>query len=154
MVTRTPPRSTCEPNAFFVGRQCRFLTVCEVTSAPNAENLTQLVSTALKDVGGLSNAQIGSKLVSIAADGASVMAGEQNGVLQVCPAVKFANAQHVNPHVLQRIKATYAPWALPMHCMAHRVNLAASGNLAKNGLIVKLQHVCEKVFAYFAHRYG
>ncbi|KAF5833715.1 hypothetical protein DUNSADRAFT_9913 [Dunaliella salina] len=112
-------------------REPYFLGVMEITGAPNAVNLAAVVIKALIDIGGLSLQQIGSKLVGIAADGASVMAGELSGVLQ-------------------RIQASHAPWVLPMHCMGHRVNLVSCG-LSNVGLMVKLEYMQSKVFTYFSH---
>lgn len=55
----------------------------KIEETPNAENITNAVISALQEAGKLTAAQIGGKLVAVAADGASVMAGEFSGVLTV-----------------------------------------------------------------------
>ena len=52
---------------------------------------------------------------------------------------------------MQRLKETHAPWLLPMHCMAHRVNLV-SGGLSDCSLMVKLEYAHAKIYTYFSHR--
>lgn len=54
---------------------------------------------------------------------------------------------------MQRLKEEYAPWLVPMHCMAHRVNLV-SKCLSGCDIMELLEFVQAKVYTYFSHRCG
>ncbi|KAG2445298.1 hypothetical protein HYH02_008765 [Chlamydomonas schloesseri] len=87
-------------------RTAYFLKLANTPVEPNAANITARVIAILSVVGGLSGMELACKLVCVATDGASVMTGMHIGVVTQLQLV--------------------APWALPMHCMAHRTNLCAA----------------------------
>ena len=64
---------------------------------------------------GLTVAHLSQRLVMVAADGASVLQGKSSGLIM-------------------RVQQQAAPYAQPMHCMAHRVDLGA-GVLDRHSLM-------------------
>ncbi len=82
------------------------LQLANTPGEPNTANITARVIAILSVVGGISGMELAWKLVCVATDGASVMTGIHTGVVTQLQLV--------------------APWALPMHCMAHRTNLCAA----------------------------
>jgi hypothetical protein len=96
----------------------------------NAENVAQIVIEALMVEGGMTKAEIGQKLISFGADGASVFQGQKAGVTK-------------------RMVETISPYVIGHHCMAHRTNLAAAtlGNLH---IVGKLEALCAALYSYFA----
>ena len=67
--------------------------------------LYELLKTTLVECGGLDNMEISKILVCVGADGASVMQGHKGGLCK-------------------KIKNDLAPYTIPIHCMAHQMNLA------------------------------
>jgi hypothetical protein len=96
----------------------------------NAENLCQIVVKSLLVDGGMTKAEIGRKLISFGADGASVFQGRKGGVTK-------------------RMVETISPYMMGYHCMAHRTNLAAAalGNLL---IVGRLETLCASLYSYFA----
>ena len=85
-----------ERRQFFVG-------MTEITGNPNAEHLHELLLKTIMDITGLTRAELARKAVCIATDGAAVMSGDRKGV--------------------QKLFQQDAPWAVRVHCAAHRLNL-------------------------------
>ena len=77
----------------------------QITSAPNAEYISSLILQGVLTLLSITAYQLACILVMIAADGASVMQGILTGVIV-------------------RLQQRAAPFALAMHCHAHRADLA------------------------------
>lgn len=95
----------------------------------SADSIATRVVAVLSVVGGLSEAAIASKLVCVATDGASVMTGIHNGVTTQ----------------LQR----WAPFLVPIHCMAHRTNLAAAA-LEQAPMVQEVVQLLRSLHKFFA----
>ena len=85
-------------------RQPFLLFVAKLNRSAIAENLYELLKTTLIESGGFDSMDI-SKIVCVGADGASVMQGHKGGLCK-------------------KIKNNLAPYTIPIHCMAHGMNLA------------------------------
>jgi hypothetical protein len=86
-------------------RKSKFLELVQLQLPASADNIYSQLYQCLKETGGLTNDHLASKLVMFSADGASNLQGAQKGV--------------------QSRLREHAPKMLVMHCMAHRVQLAA-----------------------------
>lgn len=98
--------------------------------SPSAEKITSLLLHMVEEKGGLSTEQLGSKLVSTAADGASTMQGCHAGVIT-------------------RLRDQCAPHLVQFHCYAHQVDLAFEAGL-DNLLIKKITSLVHSVYKYFS----
>ncbi|KAH9296664.1 hypothetical protein KI387_044244 [Taxus chinensis] len=96
----------------------------------NAENLYKIVVSHLKDVAGMTDYEIATKLVCVGADGASVMQGHRTGLCV-------------------RLQTTVAPYMLPIHCMAHRMNLAYK-MVSNHENVAKLEDLIRELHAYMS----
>ena len=76
------------------------LSIAKLNYSVIAEKLYELLKTTLIEFGGLDSMEIAKKLVCVGADGASVMQGHKGGLCKM-------------------IKNDLAPYAIPIHCMAH-----------------------------------
>lgn len=85
-------------------RVCIFVGIPRVQGAPNAAVLTDLAVSTLHDRLAMSAQQLRDRLVMVAADGAAVLQGLHSGLIM-------------------RVPEWSGPWAQPMHCICHRVNL-------------------------------
>jgi len=70
----------------------------------NVENLYNIIVKSLRDTIGMNDEEITCTLIYVGTNGASVMEGHRNGLC-----IKLQ---------------TIAPFMIPIHCMAHRLNLA------------------------------
>ena len=73
--------------------------------------------------------EIAKKLVCIGADGALVMQGHKGGLCK-------------------KIKNDLAPYTIPIHCMAHRMNLAF-GIVSDFGCVSKVESLIKEIYQYF-----
>ena len=85
--------------------QLFLLSVAKLNHSVTTENLYELLKTTLIEFGGLDSMEIAKNLVCVGADGASIMQGHKGSLCK-------------------KIKNDLAPYAIPIHCMAHRMNLA------------------------------
>jgi len=106
-----------------------FVGLPRVLGSPDAANLTDLAINTLKDRLKMTDQHLSSKTVMVACDGASVLQGRVNGLVQ-------------------RVRQDVAPFAQPMHCMAHRVDLAA-GVLDNHSLVSLISELVTGVNAYY-----
>ena len=93
------------------------------------KNLYELLKTILIEYGGLDSMEIAKKLVFFGADGALVMQGHK------CVLCK-------------KIKNDLAPYTIPIHCMAHRMNLAF-GIVSDFGCVSKVESLIKEIYQYF-----
>jgi hypothetical protein len=100
-----------------------------INEPPNAENLTKLLLCTVMTFSGLTAHQLASKLITIAADGAAVLQGEHTGVIT---------------RAFQQV----GPCAQPMHCMAHRADLAAS-TIGENILMQQVVSLLSVTYTFF-----
>ena len=105
-----------------------------MTEAPNAEHLYDLLVSTLVDVTGLSEEQLGAKLVGMGCDGASVMQGHSNGLVAL---------------VRGRLAARISGW----HCAAHRLNLCM-GAMDQEPVMKRISDAVDHVNNFFSPRWG
>jgi hypothetical protein len=113
-------------------REAHFVAARQVQGAPDADNLTALAVSTLQDTLCMTSAEIASKLVAVATDGASVMAGQHSGVVM-------------------RLKLGHAPFAQGIPCYGHRVNLVGAG-MENIPIMSKLSQLVALVYGHFANR--
>jgi hypothetical protein len=101
-----------------------------VTTAANSNNITTLIMDSVMSSGGLDRPMLARKLLCFGADGAATLQGCHNGVTV-------------------QIQQNYAPFAMGMHCVAHRCNLAFKA-LSKHGVFVAIEKVLAAAHAYFS----
>lgn len=106
-----------------------FLRLEEVKKA-DAENLTAAISSAIETGFKTSTVEWKSKLVGLATDGAAVMTGKKTGVVT-------------------RL-STDLPHVVPIHCMAHRLELCYKDAGTKITCHVKLERLLLNLY-YFYH---
>lgn len=73
--------------------------------------------------------EIAKKLVCVGADGASVMQGHKGGLCK-------------------KIKDDLAPYVIPIHYMAHRMNLAF-GIVSNFGCVSNVESLIKEIYQYF-----
>jgi len=98
--------------------------------ACNSENLYNLVVNSLKEIANLIDVEITKKLICVGADGASVMQGNRNGLCI-------------------HLQTSVAPYMIPIHCMAHRLNLAYK-IVSTHICMAKVEELIDEVYAYFS----
>ena len=81
------------------------LGIHKMSKISTSENIYELVIDILKEIGGMDHSMLVKKLVSVGADGASIMQGQRNGICA-------------------KLQLSASPYMLSIHCMAHRMNLA------------------------------
>ena len=86
---------------------------------------------ALQTRMGLTAQQLRRRLLMFASDGAAVLHGRLHGGIQ-------------------RVREQVAPFAQPMHCMAHRVDLSA-GSLDRHRIVEDTKSILDGVFGYYSH---
>ena len=108
------------------------LLVClkKVDVAPNADNLISLIIECVQSGGGVDREMVARKLLSFGADGATVLQGCRFGVTV-------------------QITRDHAPFAMGVHCVAHRCNLACKA-LSSIGIFVVIEKALNMAHAYFA----
>ena len=105
------------------------LSVAKLNCNAIVENLYELLKTTLIESGGLDSMEIAKKLVCVGADGASIMQGHKGGLCK-------------------RIKNDLAPYTIPIHCMAHQINLAF-GIVSDFGCVSKVESLIKEIYQYF-----
>ncbi|CAM1313436.1 Uncharacterised protein r2_g2398 [Pycnogonum litorale] len=104
----------------------RFLALRNVAKA-NSENLTTIIEDTVKEIGGITDANLYAKLVGFGADGASVNMGRQSGIAA-------------------RLK-TKQPLITSVHCMAHRLELSFKDVICEDSrlqnVITLLENLCK-----------
>ena len=101
-----------------------------VTTAANSNNITTLIMDSVMSGGGLDRPMLARKLLCFGADGAATLQGCHNGVTV-------------------QIQQNYAPFAVGMHCVAHRCNLTFKA-LSKHGVFVAIEKVLAAAHTYFS----
>ena len=100
-----------------------------IEGPPTAESLTSLALHSLEDRLGHMVAQLSPHLVKVAAAGASVLQGQSSGLIK-------------------RAQQESAPYAQPMHCMVHRLDLCA-GVLDRHSLIVVAAKLVSGTYSFY-----
>jgi hypothetical protein len=101
-----------------------------VEGGTGSNNLTKLITSFLKENGGLLRENIQTKLLCFGADGASVFQGNRNGV------------------TIQLVRE-FAPYLLEIHYCGHRLNLAVQ-SLAETDIVSQMEALFTALHAYFA----
>ena len=112
-------------------RVCLFVGLSRMQVAPNAANLATLALDTLQTRMGLTAQQLRHRLVIFASNGAAVLHGRLHGGIQ-------------------RVREQVAPFAQPMHCMVHRVDLSA-GSLDRHRIMEDTKAHLDGVFGYYSH---
>ena len=122
-------------HAYVMINWCRvplLLTIQKIdSSGTTANNLTNLIMSALSVGDGIADADIAQKLLCFGADGVSSFQGVKTGVTT-------------------QIKEKYAPFATGVHCCAHRLNLAAQ-SLSSPTVMHAVEDLLRLTHKYFAH---
>ena len=105
------------------------LSIAKLNRSVTTENLYELLKTTLIESGGLDSMEIAKKLVCVGADGAPVMQGHKGSLYK-------------------KIKNDLAPYAIPIHCMAHQMNLAF-GIASDYGCVIKVESLIKEIYQYF-----
>jgi hypothetical protein len=113
-----------------VERHHAFVALPFIPRRPSAEHLLDVLLSALKEKLQMQTAQLASRLVCFAADGAAVLQGQHSGVIT---------------RITER-----CPFILRMHCMVHRLDLAAE-NMKQSDVICSLGRFCSLVQNTFNH---
>lgn len=95
------------------------------------DNLTVVILEAVLHRGGLTEAELGEKMVSFGADG-------------------HPNFQGCLTSVSTQLKKGYAPYHIFVHCVAHRTHLTAR-TLSNLPIMSKLEDLVKRAHDYFAH---
>ena len=106
----------------------KFLALKNIPHA-NAENVTNLIETTLKEYGGLTDENLYQKLVGFGADGASVNMGSHSGI--------GARLQRKQPLLTS------------VHCMAHRLELAFKQVIQENEAKLKVLALLENLYKFY-----
>ena len=106
----------------------KFLALRNIPRA-NAENITTLIETTLKEYGGFTDANLYMKLVGFGADGASVNMGCHNGI--------GARLQRKQPLLTS------------VHCMAHRLELAFKKVIQDNEARLKVFEFLDSIYKFY-----
>lgn len=110
-------------------RVCIFVAIPRVKGAPSAAALTDLAVSTLLGRLGMSAQELRDRLVMVAADGAAVLQGVHSGLIK-------------------RVQDWWGPWAHPMHCICHRVNLCG-GVLDGHALMAVICNLGSACYSYF-----
>lgn len=106
------------------------LDLCEVTGSATAENITAALIEVVTKYG-MDNKFLAERLICVGADGASVMAGNKNGL-----GVALATE--------------YAPYMVMIHCHNHKLALA-SKVLSTDGLVGDAENLVKSIYSFFSH---
>ena len=109
--------------------QSFLLSVAKLNCSVIIENLYDLLKSTLIDCGGMDNMEITKNLVYVGVEGALVMQGHKGSVCK-------------------NIKNDLAPYAIPLPCMAHQMNLAF-GIVSNFGCVSKVDSLIKKIYHYF-----
>lgn len=116
-------------------RKSQLLALAKLLQRPTAENVTEVLIHELKTRLSLNESGLAQRIILGAADGARTLQGSASGVLH-------------------RVRQAAAPWALQMHCMAHRIDLCAEAidNHAVAGRVVDLLRKAYDLFSRSPNR--
>lgn len=134
MISVFPMCTICTGLKQGAGESLNALTSCFIGRA----NLAALALDTLHTRMGVSTIQLSKRLIMFASDGAAVLQGRLNGVIQQV-------RQQVAPFAQQ-----VAPFAQPMHCTAHRVDLS-SGSLDKHPIMENTKAPLDGMFRFYSH---
>ena len=110
-------------------RQPFILSIAKLDCSAIATKLYELLKSTLIDCGGMDIMEIAKNLVCVGVDGALVMQGQKASLCQ-------------------RIKNDLAPYAIPIQCIAHQMNLAFG--IVKNfGCVSKVESLIKEIYQYF-----
>jgi hypothetical protein len=110
--------------------QSHLLCIRCVNDEASVANLTEMITDQLFMHGGLSQQQLGEKLICFGIDGAVVFQGVRSGVIQ-------------------RLKEGFTPFVIPVHDFVHHTNLAVEA-LSRLFVVQKLETLCKSLHAYFS----
>ncbi len=110
-------------------RQPFLLSVAKLNCSAIAENLYELLKNTVIESRGLDSMEIAKKLVCVGVDGASIMQGHKGSLCK-------------------KIKNDLAPYAIPIHCTAHRMNLAFE-IVSNFGCVSKVESLIKEIYQYF-----
>jgi hypothetical protein len=103
----------------------------KVVEGSGSDNLTQVIIDALTQAAKLERLALAKMLLCFGADGVSTFQGPKTGVTH-------------------QIQSKYAPFALGVHCMAHRCNLAFK-TLSQLDVMSRIEGLLKSSHAYFKH---
>ena len=134
MTDGTTDSSVCEAEIIYV-RYCvkgklsnRFLALRNLPRA-DAENITSLIESSLKEFGGIPDANLYAKIVGYGADGASVNMGSLSGIGQ-------------------RLREKQ-PLITVVHCMAHRLELSFKDILKQSKSQLQVVQFLSHIYAFY-----
>ena len=107
-------------------RQPFLLFVAKLNHSVTTKNLYELLKTTLIESGGLDSMEIFKNFVCVGVDGALVMQGHKGGLCK-------------------KIKNDLAPYAIPIHYMAHQMNLAF-GIVSDFGCVSKVESLIKEIY--------
>ena len=102
-----------------------------VVEGGGSDNLTQVIIDALTGAAKIERPALSKTLLCFGADGVSTFQGAKTGVTQ-------------------QIQSKYAPFAIGVHCMAHRCNLAFK-TLSQLAIMNRIEGLLKSSHAYFKH---
>lgn len=111
-------------------RKSHLVIVHRMKEVCNSENLFNLVVNSFKENINLNDVEIMRKLICVGADGASVMQGNRNGLYI-------------------HLQTSVASYMIPIHYMAHRLNLAYK-IVSTHTCVAKVEELIDEVYAYFS----
>ncbi|KAH7405300.1 hypothetical protein KP509_15G064700 [Ceratopteris richardii] len=111
-------------------RKSKFIGPFQLKGSATSNLLVQLVLDSISNIGGMSISDINQKIVCIGVDGCSVMHGLRNGLCV-------------------QLQQNYTPYALGIHCMSHRTNLAFK-SVSEFVFVQKVEDLVHQAYAFFS----
>ncbi|KAH7428771.1 hypothetical protein KP509_09G016700 [Ceratopteris richardii] len=111
-------------------RKAKFIGAFQLKGSATSNLLVQLVLDSISNIGGMSISDINQKIVCIGVDGCSVMHGLRNGLCV-------------------QLQQNYTPYALGIHCMSHRTNLAFK-IVSEFVFVQKVEDLVHQAYAFFS----
>ena len=108
-----------------------FISLERVVEGGGSDNLTQVIIDALTGAAKIERLALSKTLLCFGADGVSTFQGAKTGVTH-------------------QIQSKYAPFALGVHCMAHRCNIAFK-TLSQLDIMNRIEDLLKSSHAYFKH---
>ena len=105
------------------------LSVAKLNYSAIAKILYELLKTTLIEFGGLDSMEISKKLMCVGVYEALVMQDHKGGLCK-------------------KIKNDLEPYTIPIHCMAHQMNLAF-GIVNDFGFVSKVESLIKEIYQYF-----
>ena len=121
-------------HAYVVQNWCRvpyLISLQRVVEGSGADNLTLVIMDALTQAAKMERLALAKTLLCFGADGVSTFQGPKTGVTH-------------------QIQSKYAPFALGVHCMAHRCNLAFK-TLSQLDIMSRIEGLLQSSHVYFKH---